>query len=351
MLLPSCAVVEESEPVDTGQPGSAAEATQATAAETGAAETTTSAAAEDGSSDDPAADDSDQVDEQAADDAAGQAVESSDVTRVMGLLDALVVADEVAGGYDRELFKHWVDADGDGCDARREVLIAEAVVAPMVVPRCTLSDGEWLSRYDGQTTAGNGSGFDVDHMVPLAEAWELGAHGWTAERREEYADDLGYADSLVAVSKSSNRSKGDRDPAEWMPPSQEVHCWYAAAWVSVKTRCSLTADPAEVSALRGVLSGCGDSDLDDVPEADSVGAPEPAGTTDSNESDNSAAAQAEPEAAGDCHPAYEPCLPHLPADALNCGDLTADQKPVRIKQIGVDPYRLDRDQDGTACTS
>ena len=59
----------------------------------------------------------------------------------------------------------------------------------------------------------------------------------------------------------------------------------------------------------------------------------------------------EPEPAGDCHPAYEPCLPNLPGDALNCGDLTSGQKPVRVKEIGVDPYRLDRDGDGQGCTS
>ena len=52
---------------------------------------------------------------------------------------------------------------------------------------------------------------------------------------------------------------------------------------------------------------------------------------------------------GDCHPAYEPCLPNLAGDALNCGDLTSAQRPVRVKQIGVDPYRLDRDQDGNGC--
>ena len=52
---------------------------------------------------------------------------------------------------------------------------------------------------------------------------------------------------------------------------------------------------------------------------------------------------------GDCHPAYEPCLPNLAGDALNCGDLTSAQRPVRVKKIGVDPYRLDRDQDGNGC--
>ena len=53
----------------------------------------------------------------------------------------------------------------------------------------------------------------------------------------------------------------------------------------------------------------------------------------------------------DCHLAYTPCLPNLPGDALNCGDLTPDQKPVTVNEIGVDPYRLDRDGDGRGCTS
>lgn len=53
----------------------------------------------------------------------------------------------------------------------------------------------------------------------------------------------------------------------------------------------------------------------------------------------------------DCHPAYSPCLPNLPGDALNCGDLTADQKPVTVLEIGIDPYRLDQDGDGRGCTS
>ena len=52
-----------------------------------------------------------------------------------------------------------------------------------------------------------------------------------------------------------------------------------------------------------------------------------------------------------CHTAYTPCLPNLPGDALDCGDLTADQKPVTVNEIGVDPYRLDRDGDGRGCTS
>ena len=62
--------------------------------------------------------------------ASDPAPEPSPAAAVLGLLDALTVASEQSDGYDRDLFRHWVDADGDGCDTRREVLLAEAVIAP-----------------------------------------------------------------------------------------------------------------------------------------------------------------------------------------------------------------------------
>lgn len=295
---------------------------------------------------------------------------SSGVAAVLALLDALTVTAEHASGYDRDLFNHWTDEDKDGCDTRREVLLAEAVVPPARGSRCSLSDGEWISRYDGLTEQGNGRGFDVDHLVPLKEAWESGAHGWSSDRREQYANDLGYEHSLIAVSARSNRSKSAQDPATWMPPDAGQHCWYAAAWVLVKTRWSLTVDTAEVNAVRGVLSGCSDADLN-------IGLPapvveEPSATTTSTTTSTTTTSTTTTTTtttsttttttttttvpptttqAQNCHPAYTPCLPNLPGDALNCGDLTSDQKPVTVNQIGVDPYRLDRDGDGRGCTS
>ena len=283
----------------------------------------------------------------AINDGAIESGDSSGVAAVLALLDALTVASEHTSGYDRDLFKHWTDEDGDGCDTRREVLLAEAVVAPTQASRCSLSDGEWVSRYDGLTEHGNGSGFDVDHLVPLAEAWESGAHNWTADRREHYANDLGYEHSLIAVSASSNRSKGAQDPATWLPPEADQHCWYAAAWVQVKTRWSLAVDTAEVNTLEGILSDCSDSTID-------VGLPAPVvqhQDTTGQQTDSTTENTTTQDPQGDCHPAYTPCLPNLPGDALNCGDLTSDQKPVTVNEIGVDPYRLDRDGDGRGCTS
>ena len=148
---------------------------------------------------------------------------------LLTLLESLAVEAEQPNGYDRGLFRHWVDADGDGCDTRREVLITEAVTAPAVGGRCALSDGVWVSRYDGETDTGNGRGFDIDHLVPLKEAWDSGAHGWDPQTREQFANDLGYEHSLVAVSAGSNRSKGAQDPTTWLPPESSQRCWYAAA--------------------------------------------------------------------------------------------------------------------------
>lgn len=43
--------------------------------------------------------------------------------------------------YSRAFFKHWIDEDKDGCDTRREVLIAEALVKPRVGKKCALVGG------------------------------------------------------------------------------------------------------------------------------------------------------------------------------------------------------------------
>ncbi|MFD0525252.1 GmrSD restriction endonuclease domain-containing protein [Paractinoplanes durhamensis] len=104
----------------------------------------------------------------------------------------LPVATEVRTGYDRDLFNLWIDADGDGCNTRYEVLIDEATTKPTVGSGCSLTGGKWLSYYDGATWT-DPSDIDIDHMVPLAEAWDSGARNWTAAQRESYANDLGDA--------------------------------------------------------------------------------------------------------------------------------------------------------------
>lgn len=173
------------------------------------------------------------------------------------VLAELRVAPEHRTGYRRTLFRIWIDADGNGCDTRHEVLIAEAIVAPTVSARCALSGGRWISLYDGLTFT-DASKLDIDHVVPLAEAWDSGAYRWTAARRQAFANDLGVSWSLIAVSAASNRSKGDKDPAGWLPPLPGYRCEYLAVWVAIKERWSLAVDPAEKSAIAGE-AGCQDT--------------------------------------------------------------------------------------------
>lgn len=163
-----------------------------------------------------------------------------------GNTDTLSFMEEKVGGYDRSLFKHWIDADKNGCDTRQEVLIEEAIVKPKIGKKCVLSGGTWLSSYDNKTVKGSGSTLDVDHMVPLAEAWRSGAWQWTNAERQLFANDMMDSRVLIAVTASSNRSKSDRDLANWLPKaSKEVVCDYVFAWIAVKMRYYLSVDPKE----------------------------------------------------------------------------------------------------------
>ena len=173
------------------------------------------------------------------------------------VLNGLRVAPEGARtGYSRELFPHWIDADHDGCDTREEVLIAESRSQAQVDPYgCQVVAGDWYSLYDGLTFT-DPAELDIDHMVPLAEAWDSGASAWTTARRQAYANDLDHPQALRAVSAASNRSKGDLDPAQWKPTNGAAWCEYANDWVTVKKAWDLTADQGEIDDLKVMLRTC-----------------------------------------------------------------------------------------------
>lgn len=187
----------------------------------------------------------------------------------LSLADAIAkipAGDEKRDGYERDSFKHWTDEDQDGCPTRAEVLIEEATTKPEQGERCTLTGGAWTSTYDGVEVT-DAQRLDIDHMVPLAEAWDSGAHAWSDERRQAYANDLNAARSLIAVTAKTNRSKGDKDPADWLPPATGTHCTYAADWTATKLRWQLNADNAERTALLDLADQCPDTALQYEPAA------------------------------------------------------------------------------------
>lgn len=163
-------------------------------------------------------------------------------------LKRLSVKSEHLGGYARSLFGGWIDADGDGFSTRAEVLISESKAPVTWNSRRTILTGRWYSLYDGATWT-RASDVDIDHVVPLAEAWRSGAWAWSRERRVAYANDLGAGWTLRAVTDNVNQAKGDDDPSNWMPPSLGATCRYLADWVSVKLRWKLSVDAAERSSI------------------------------------------------------------------------------------------------------
>jgi hypothetical protein len=155
--------------------------------------------------------------------------------------------------YDRKAFRHWVDADRDCQNTRVEVLVRDDLTGSS--SSCRVASGRWFSWLDGEVLLSSRS-LDVDHLVSLAEAWRSGASSWTDERREAFANDLGYEWSLRAVSSSSNRSKSDKDPSGWLPVPA-ARCDYLTRWMLVKYRWGLAVDPAERSAIsRGLSDAC-----------------------------------------------------------------------------------------------
>jgi len=98
--------------------------------------------------------------------------------------------------------------------------------------------------------------FQIDHTVPLANAWRSGAWSWTQAQRVAYANDLADKDHLVPILAAVNESKGDRGPDEWKPPKVTSWCRYALDWDRIKAKWHLTATPGEWTALKQMAATC-----------------------------------------------------------------------------------------------
>lgn len=163
-----------------------------------------------------------------------------------------VKAEGSSSGYSRDKFPHWITQSG-ACNTREVVLKRDGTNVSQN-SSCAAVSGSWYSEYDGATWTA-ASDLDIDHMVPLAEAWRSGASSWTNAERQAYANDL-TRPQLIAVTDNVNQSKSDQDPATWLPSRTAYKCTYVRAWVHVKHHYDLSVDSAEKSALQSVLNGC-----------------------------------------------------------------------------------------------
>lgn len=180
---------------------------------------------------------------------------AGDAARAAGQLAELTVASGGSmRGYSRDRFPHW-RSTGAGCDVRDSVLRRDGEqLGPVRLEGCNVVGGRWRSPYDGKELIDPRS-VDIDHVVPLANAWRSGAASWDDDRRGSFANDL-TRPQLVAVSASANRAKGDQDPAQWKPPEQGFWCEYSQDWVAVKHHWQLTVTAAEKAALEDMMRTC-----------------------------------------------------------------------------------------------
>ena len=156
--------------------------------------------------------------------------------------------------YDRKQFGNWIDADGDCQNTRHEVLIEESFIpVTFKTPRqCFVISGEWHDPYTGRVFT-DPSLLDVDHVVPLKEAFLSGANQWSRQKKIQYTNDLNNKDDLIAVYRGANRSKGAKDPALWLPPNEHYHHEYIRIWLEIKMEWGLSIDPEEARVIKRML--------------------------------------------------------------------------------------------------
>ncbi|KAG5753749.1 hypothetical protein H9Q69_009970 [Fusarium xylarioides] len=189
------------------------------------------------------------------------------------LLSGLTVAASTnTGTYDRDLFPHWETYEG-ACNTREYVLKRDGTNV-VTNSACAATSGTWKSPYDGATWT-QASDIDIDHMVPLKNAWISGAASWTTAKRTLFANDVTRPQLwagksiqcftppeqqaniiIIKVTDNVNQAKSDKSPDSWKPPLTSFYCTYAKSWVQVKSYWQLTITSAEKTALGSMLDYC-----------------------------------------------------------------------------------------------
>lgn len=170
--------------------------------------------------------------------------------------------------YDRGEWKHWITSGSNSCwNVREEVLDKEAVKGSIVYldsskkvttnkgKACSIKSGKWNDPYTGKTFT-DPAKLDIDHMIPLSYTAKHGGQAWDSKKKQDYANDMGYENHLIAVEAGANRQKGDKGPGVWKPSNKSYHCTYAASWTTIATKWKLSLDKEDVTAMRSMLKTC-----------------------------------------------------------------------------------------------
>lgn len=159
-----------------------------------------------------------------------------------------------ADRYRRQFhFGRWInDPDDETCfNTRAKVLIrdSEAPVSFKEKNHCLVEKGRWADPYTG-SNLDESAQIQIDHMVPLKNAYVSGASEWDYQTRCHYANYMGNTFHLISASGRENMRKGDASPARYIPPNQAYRCQYLENWLKIKLIWKLKMVPAEVAAIR-----------------------------------------------------------------------------------------------------
>ena len=147
----------------------------------------------------------------------------------------------------------------DGCDTRNNVLALQmsSVQFRNGTHDCVVVSGTLADPYTGTPitfTKREGGEVQIDHVYPLAAAWDMGASRWPIDERTRFANDVDF--NLLAVDGHANQSKSDGTPSDWLPPSIPYRCFYAGKYLTVAAQYQLPITEADRDALMGVAAHC-----------------------------------------------------------------------------------------------
>lgn len=153
-------------------------------------------------------------------------------------------------------FGSWIKgSNGNTCFDTRGLILARDSKTQVEVSKtnhCRVAKGTWVDPYTNNQLD-NAKDIQIDHVVPLKEAYVSGAYKWTWKKRCAYANFTANTHHLIAVDGKANMQKSDSGPDRWMPPNNKFTCEYIRDWLRVKAIWKLMMSESEVNAISQII--------------------------------------------------------------------------------------------------
>lgn len=196
----------------------------------------------------------------------------SNIPRMAPGTDPLAGVTVVAARKKSYDYKRWrfgeawsdeTDAPGghNGCSTRDDVLnrdLTDKTVFSSKTCSTSVRSGVLHDPYTGKVVnyirgPQTGQSVQIDHIVPLAYAWDMGASKWEPSKRWRFANDPA---NLVAVDGDANFDKADQGPSRWMPPNRAFWCQYAMQFAEVVRGYGLSIDEGSARTIYEAVRSC-----------------------------------------------------------------------------------------------